>query len=253
MSRQSSDKKILAFNFKSYFGRNRAVQWMTAVSEVLDKSETGGVELLVFPDNFSVDIAVRTLGSHSVGIGVQTVSPYPSGAFTGFVTAELAASWGVSWAMVGHAERRALAGETTHALRDAVRAAREVGMNILYCLGEAEVDQPPRVARALWNEIDTQGLVGLSRSNLVIAYEPIWAIGATQPASPNYLLDVMSELASLAVKEGLSIPRTIYGGSANLQIFDSLRGVFDGFFLGRAAHDHQVFTTAIKLLSPESE
>ena len=249
MSAQTLGKKVLGFNFKSYFDKDRAVQWMTGLANALEKSETGGLELLVFPDNFSLDTAVRILGSHSVGIGLQAVSPHPSGAFTGFAVAKMAASWGVSWTMVGHAERRSLAEEDPNTLKQMIMAAREAGLNVLYCLGEAEAGEPSRVARAIWVELENQGLVGEAGKHVVIAYEPIWAIGATLPASPNYLLDVMGELANLSADEGCSLPRTIYGGSANLELVDSLGNVFDGFFLGRAAHDHRVFTSAINLLS----
>ncbi len=242
---------------KAYMGHAQTVAWLDGIAASLDAQPSlasSGVTLFVIPAFPLIPAALERLAPRGVVIGAQTVS-WGSGALTGEVSAELLAEMGVGIVEIGHAERRAHFGETDAVVARKVRAAIDAGLTPLLCIGEPDrgaVDDAvefcrDQVASALGGSLDALGSV-------VLAYEPIWAIGATQPAPPEYVSAVVAGLrevlhgeradaadATSGADGGVAV---IYGGSAGPGLLRELPGV-DGLFLGRFAHDPAAFVRVV--------
>ncbi|MEV6348019.1 triose-phosphate isomerase family protein [Actinoplanes sp. NPDC051851] len=211
-------------SLKMYFGHRRARDWFAEVAERAGGHPavvSGAVELFVVPTYLQVLPAVAAFAGTRVRIGAQDVAGYETGAYTGEVSAAELAEVGVSLAEIGHAERRRLFGETD---RDTAAKATEAlrhGVTPLLCADSA--DQ----LRA--------GLTGVPAGPVIAAYEPVWAIGAAEPASAGHIGEVASAMRDvLADRPG---SRVIYGGSAGPGLLTALGTTVDGVFLGRFAHD----------------
>jgi triosephosphate isomerase len=154
-----------------------------------------------------------------VSVGAQNLSHEASGAFTGEVSGAMLLDCGVSHALVGHSERRALCGEDDAVVAAKYRAAQAAGLVPVLCIGETLAEREAGqtetvVARQLQAVIDACGVASLSRA--VLAYEPVWAIGTGRTASPDQAQEVHAflrgKIASLDARIADSL-RILYGGS----------------------------------------
>lgn len=181
-------------------------------------------------------------------LGAQTMHDAPSGAHTGEISARMLTAHGVDLVMLGHAERRAQFGETDAALRRKVRAALDAGLRVLLCIGEDAFERECNVS----HETVTRQLkialrdvradeVGIADPRVLIAYEPVWAIGASgTPAAADMIAPVIAAIRAALTEcyseRGDTIP-ILYGGSVtadNAASYAQIMGV-DGLFVGRAA------------------
>jgi triosephosphate isomerase len=221
---------------------------MERVRELVDErpeiGDRGLVRPFVVPSFPLLESANRIFEGSCVSVGAQNCS-WSGGALTGEVSAELLAEMGVQTVEIGHAERRALFGEDDAIVHKKVAAALAVGLTPLLCVGELVRADPTVVAR----HCSAQTLAALGGSgdqaSLIVAYEPVWAIGASQPAEPAYVTEVIGHLRLLlAEAHPGECLRIIYGGSACPGLLRQLCGV-DGLFLGRFAHDPENFASVL--------
>lgn len=227
-------------SLKTYFGNTRARRWCVSVADRLRSWEDlhlDRVEIFVIPTYLQIHDALTALRSVGVGIGAQDVSPYPPGAYTGEVTAAELAEIGVRFVEVGHAERRRLFGETDEVVACKIAEVMRADLTPVICVGEAERMNPLDAAAATLTQIHS-ALAGAPEGRVIVAYEPAWAIGVSQPAPVDHIAVVTralrDDLASLPGREGSAV---IYGGSARAGLLTDLSGCVDGLFLGRSAHD----------------
>jgi len=175
-------------------------------------------DLLIFPPALHLSAAQTHLPAQ-VAIGAQNIHAEVSGAFTGELSAEMVADLGVGWCLVGHSERRSLFGETNADTAAKVAAAHRGGLAAVLCLGET-IDQR-RAGQAgaivlgqLDDVLDTVGLDWLARG--MIAYEPVWAIGTGETATPEEAQEMHALIReSLAARDPAiaESTRILYGGS----------------------------------------
>ena len=225
---------MVGISTKAYFGYQRTLDWLQEVTRVALGSEgirNGSVQLFLAPSAPLLEAAVRLTAGTGVRVAAQDVSEHGAGAFTGDVDARLLAEIGVSIAEVGHAERRRLHGETDEVVAAKAAAARSAGMVPLVCVGEQEPVAPLAAAEACLRQL---ALVG--PGSLLVAYEPVWAIGAAAPARPEHVRTVVEHLKR-ALPAGLTDAAVLYGGSAGPGLLAALRPVVNGLFLGRFAHE----------------
>jgi L-erythrulose 1-phosphate isomerase len=226
---------LVAVSLKAYFGYSQTCRWLSGVARLLDRRPLADrVELAVLPPFPLLERTVQVLGPHGVQAGSQDVSWAEAGPMTGEVTAALLAELGCRYAEVGHAERRQHFGEDdAMTARKAVAAAR-CGLVPLICVGERH----PDLGEALVEAVHQAGAVTekLDHHPFVIAYEPLWAIGAGAPADADHVLRVGEALRSSIPALGGGTGRLIYGGTAGPGTLSTLRPCFDGVFLGRRAH-----------------
>ena len=147
------------------------------------------------------------------------------------------AELGVRLVEIGHAERRRHFGEDDAMVALKTRAADDAGLTPLLCVGETGRAQPAAAADHVYAQIESavDGDWDLA-GRLVVAYEPVWAIGAAEPAGADYVSDVIRRLRDLLAAAGVPELPVIYGGSAKPGLLPTLDGV-SGLFLGRFAHD----------------
>jgi triosephosphate isomerase len=174
-----------------------------------------------------------------VSWGVQDVSKHAQGAFTGEVSAMMLNDFGCKWGIVGHSERRAMHGETDQLVADKAAAAIASGLTPVVCVGETlterDAGQAVNVIHRQLAPVLAMGDASLLR--LVIAYEPVWAIGTGRTATPEQAQEVHAAIrAALAGKNAASV-RVLYGGSVKAANAASLFGMpdIDGALVGGAS------------------
>lgn len=228
----ASPGRLVAASTKAYLGAAKTRSWLAGVREAAGRPAVadGSVEVAVLPAAPLLTTALDVFLGTPITVGAQDVSRFAAGAFTGEVSADLLAELGVRYVEIGHAERVRLLGETPATVREKVAQAARVGLVPLVCVGEPDRSDPLDAARVCAQQLEAIGVGGLET---VVAYEPVWAIGATEPAPAAYVVEVASRL-----REHLGPDtRLLYGGSAGPGTFTGLAGAVDGLFLGRHAHD----------------
>ncbi|MDQ4115186.1 MAG: triose-phosphate isomerase [Actinomycetota bacterium] len=226
--------RLVAASTKAYLGAAKTRSWLAGVLAAADRPAVidGSVEVAVLPAAPLLTAALDLSRGTPVNVGAQDVSRFAAGAFTGEVSADLLAELGVRYVEIGHAERVWLLGETPAVVREKVAQATRVGLVPLVCVGEPDHSGPRDAARVCAAQLEAMGVGDLET---VIAYEPVWAIGATEPAPAAYVVEVASRLREHIRPD----TRLLYGGSAGPGTFTGLAGAVDGLFLGRFAHDPQ--------------
>lgn len=240
----------LGVSLKMYFGYQRTLDWSAAIAERIRQHadvQRGAIEVFVIP-SFPMLAPALEIFAGLASVGAQNMFWEDEGAYTGEVSPAVLQEMGCQVVEIGHAERRRYFAETERNIADKTAAAWRNGLTPVLCLGEAErgsVEQAVEVcAHQLKASLVSARQAGL-RGDLILAYEPQWAIGANQPASPAYIGDVCAALKARIAAEGLSSARLIYGGSAGPGLLTQLGGKADGLFLGRFAHDPLTFQSML--------
>lgn len=226
----------IGVSLKMYFGHDRALAWFLEVADRLRaRGGIGATEFVVFPTFLQLVPARGVLRDLGVHIGAQDVAAELSGAFTGEVSAAEVAEVGGTWAEIGHAERRRLFGETDEVVAAKTAAALRAGLTPLICVGEVtrDADAAPATVVAQLRS----ALADAPSGRVGVAYEPHWAIGAPEPATPDHIARVCAALRSALDDLGRPDSVVLYGGSAGPGLLTELGDAVDGLFLGRFAHD----------------
>ena len=200
-------------------------------------------EVMVCPPFPYLAQAQAVLSASPVGLGAQTLSEYPAGAFTGEVGAEMLREFGCRYVLVGHSERRSLFGESDAVVAAKLAAALAAGLVPVLCLGETLAEREAGqteavVSRQLQAVLDRVGVAALS--GVVLAYEPVWAIGTGLTATPAQAQAVHAHIrACLAARDAAVAAevRILYGGSVKPQNAQELFGQqdIDGGLVGGAS------------------
>jgi len=223
---------------KAYLGWQQSLDWIERVHDSLvDRPLGDRVRLFVIPSFPVIPAAVQRLAPLGVVVGAQNVST-AAGAFTGEVSAAMLRELGVGIVEVGHAERRSVFHETDEIVRVKTAAVLEAGITPLLCVGEPVKGEPADAAAfCLVQVVSALAANGHLVGELAVAYEPVWAIGAAQPAPAAYVTEVIVALRrAIEAHFGKPVARIIYGGSAGPGLLADLPAA-DGLFLGRFAHD----------------
>jgi len=224
-------------SLKTYFSHTDALAWMTEVAELVRGVEavaSGAVRVFVAPTFLQIPAAVETFAGTGVAVAAQDVSAHPAGAFTGEVTAAELVEVGATIVEIGHAERRRLFGETDAEVAAKTSAALSAGLTPLICVGEIAREDTAAAVATVRGQLDA-ALDGAPAGPIIVAYEPVWAIGAPTPAPPAHIAAVTRSLrTALAARPDSAV---VYGGSAGPGLLTDLGDAVDGLFLGRFAHD----------------
>lgn len=235
-------------SLKAYFGRQQARDWFDEVAFRVGTHpavRSGAVEVFVAPTYLQIADAVAAFAPTRIRIGAQDVSTFAAGAFTGETSASELSASGVTLVEIGHAERRRLRGETDADVAAKAAAALAHGLTPLVCVGETDPQDPDAAASATLDQLRAD-LAGAAAAPVLVAYEPVWAIGAPEPAPIDHIRVVTralrAELEADPARRGSGV---IYGGSAGPGLLTRLSLDVDGVFLGRFAHDPAAFTAVI--------
>jgi triosephosphate isomerase len=231
---------LIAGNWKLNKGPAETEDFCRALRERLDGLE--GVDVAVCPPYVSLDAAVRTLADTQVAVVAQNVHWAESGAFTGEVSAAMLLELGVYGTLVGHSERRQFFGETDETVRKRVEAALEAGLWVIACVGELEEERERGETEAV---LRRQLAVLEAHENLVIAYEPVWAIGTGRTATPE-----QAQEAHALIHDRIDVP-VLYGGSVKPDNAAELLAQpdVDGALVGGASLDLDSFEAICRAAS----
>ncbi|CAN7187289.1 triose-phosphate isomerase family protein [Arthrobacter sp. LjRoot14] len=251
-STATKPKAIIGVSLKLYFGYQRSVDYcrdVAAIAFAHPAVQSGDIELFVLPSLPALPEAARILGAAGAAAGAQDIFWEDEGAFTGEVGGRTVAEVGGRYAEVGHAERRRIFGEDDGIIGLKTAAAYRNGLTPVLCVGELQQGSIEEAVARCTAEIDAalnraQSLGPAART--IVAYEPQWAIGAPEPATPEYISAVITGLdAHLRTLPGQADSRVIYGGSAGPGLITELDSAVAGLFLGRFAHAPKALKTIL--------
>ena len=206
-------------------------------AEILDANLSSNDDVTVFPPFSALDLA-----AHKFKLGAQNFYPCESGAHTGEIGKAMLDEFGVKSVLIGHSERREL-GESEELLRAKFDFAVKAGWQIIYCIGEnLSVNEAGRTKEFLAGQLKN---IDLGYERLLIAYEPVWAIGTGKSASAEQIEEILN-----FIREQTSAP-LLYGGSVNVANIGGIAGIrnCDGVLVGTASWDASGF---LELISASS-
>jgi triosephosphate isomerase (TIM) len=237
---------VIAGNWKMHKGPEAARKFCREFVQVMP---TGRGTLIVFPPNLSLGAVRAGLAEHPVGIGVQNIHWEDHGAFTGETSAAMAREAGARYVLVGHSERRHVFGETDQETARKAAAARQAGLTPVLCVGETlDERNAGRLEEVIVRQLDAgiQELSDADLAHLLVAYEPVWAIGTGETATPQDAADAHGRLrARLRERMGeaaAAVP-ILYGGSVKPENAAELLAAddVDGVLVGGASLDPRDF------------
>lgn len=209
-------KPLIAGNWKM----NGSPELLETMTQSLASAQiSSSVDVAIIPPFTLLSSARGLLADSPVALGAQTLHPESSGAYTGEISASMLVQCGVTCVLVGHSERRTLFGEDDEAVLARVRAALAAGLTPVLCIGETlEEREADRVETVVLGQVSAvfDALSAEERSQVVIAYEPVWAIGTGRTATPEQAQQVHAMIRAWlsekdpALGEGM---RLLYGGS----------------------------------------
>jgi triosephosphate isomerase len=240
--------RIVGVSLKMYLDVDETRRWLERVAELSREMADAAVEVFVAPSFLSLTTAHEVLAGTPVRYGAQDVFWEDRGPFTGEVSALMLREVGCSYAEVGHAERRRLFAEDDSVTARKAMAAARAGLVPVVCVGETHRAEADAAARECEAQLEPVLRAVSDDADLVLAYEPVWAIGAPEPAGSEHVRAVAGRLRRrVAHRPGRT--RLIYGGAAGRGLFAALAGEVDGLFLGRCAHDVENLGSVITEIS----
>ena len=226
--------KLFVANWKMHKTRGEARAFADELGARL-ASGPPRVELVLAPPLTALDAARDSRKPPRWSLAAQNVAAEPKGAFTGEVSAAMVANAGCRYAIVGHSERRRLFHEDGDTLKRKLARSREAGLVPIYCLGETEEERVMNLTAATFvRQVETLA-DDPPEAPLVVAYEPVWAIGTGRAATPDDAAAARAHLAELlAARRDV---RILYGGSVTRDNAGALldRSDMDGFLIGGAS------------------
>jgi len=236
----------IGVSFKLYLDIASTLAWVDRAVEICRSSTAvldGRVQLFVMPSAPTLPMVLDRARGSALAVGAQDLHWVDRGAFTGEVSGTDLAALGCRYVEIGHAERRRIFGEDEQVIAKKMLAATRNGLTPVLCIGEADRLSSDATADECVRQLESAiALCKNEMTELVVAYEPHWAIGADEPAPAEHIRSVCEQLkAHLAASDSLvrvlRRPAVIYGGSAKAGVLRELGDSTDGLFLGRFAHD----------------
>ncbi len=246
--------KVIAGNWKMHKTNSEALQLVKAL-----KVKTAGIKktgMIVCPPATAISVVSDILSASPIAVGAQNLYWEKHGAFTGELSAEMILSAGATYVIIGHSERRQYFGETDDTVNRRLHRALESGLKPIVCVGERLDEREGNITEKV---IETQisgalkGISGAQMKGIIIAYEPVWAIGTGKTASPEQAQEVhafirkwLREQYDLGTSEAVIIQ---YGGSVKPGNAESLlkQPDIDGALVGGACLEADSFAGIIKI------
>ena len=246
-------KKVIAGNWKLNKSNSEARQLANQVK--IRSTDIKNVDIILCPPFTALTVVHEVVKGTSIGLGAQNMYWEKSGAFTGEINAEMIKSTGAGYVIIGHSERRQYFGETDETVNMKIKAALKEVLIPIVCVGESLDHRESGITAQI---IETQvngalsGLSALQMADIIIAYEPVWAIGTGKTATPEQAQEVHAQIRSLVNKQfGDDVSSNVriqYGGSVkeeNAEILLSQPDI-DGALVGGACLRAETFLPIIQ-------
>ena len=248
----SNRTPLIAGNWKMHKSGSQAIEAAEQLKNLVKTAEN--VEIMIAPTFTALYLVGQALKGSAIALGAQNLHWEKQGAFTGEISAEMLVDAGCSHVIIGHSERRQFFGETDATVNRKIKAALLAKLTPVFCIGETEAQ---RQAGETFSVLDKQVRDGLKDfafsdiGNLIIAYEPVWAIGTGQTATREQAQEahqnIRSLLESLFGNDFASSIRILYGGSVKPDNVRSLMEMpdVDGALVGGASLDPDTFSKLV--------
>jgi triosephosphate isomerase len=243
---------LMAGNWKMYKTAAETAAFFEKVKPLVAQSTH--CEVVICPTFVNVPAAVEAAKGTRVGIGGQNLYWAKEGAYTGEISGPMLKAAGAGWVIIGHSERRQYFGETNETVLKRTVAALEAGLKPIVCVGERLEERESNNTDSVLQEQFTQGIAGLTAeqfAGIVIAYEPVWAIGTGKTATPDMAADahrvVREAVRNKYGADAASNIRILYGGSVKPDNVKSLMAQpeIDGALVGGASLEANSFASIV--------
>ncbi|MFN9518821.1 MAG: triose-phosphate isomerase [Bacteroidota bacterium] len=250
-------KKIIAGNWKMNKTFDEGMALVSEISHMISAEYSGTAEVVIIPPFTHINAISRMLADTQLKTGAQNCSNHASGAYTGEVSAAMIKSCGGTYVIIGHSERRQYFNEHNDWLARKTDAALAESLTVIYCCGETLDEREAGSYKNVIEEQISKGLFHLSAdqfAHIVIAYEPVWAIGTGKTASTAQAQEVHAYIRGLiAARDGESVAENTtiqYGGSVKPDNAAELFSApdIDGALIGGAALQSRSFTDIVKAM-----
>jgi triosephosphate isomerase len=244
---------LIAGNWKMFKTVRDSVAFVTELAGRL--RDVTGVEVVVAPTAPAIHAVAKALEGSPIGVAAQNMHWEREGAFTGEISAPMVREAGAGWVLVGHSERRTLFGETDETVNRKVRAALTATLVPIVCIGETLQE---REANQTLQVLDRQikagldGVTGAELADLVVAYEPVWAIGTGRTATPDQAQEAHAHIRSRLTQwfgpDAAARCRVLYGGSVKPDNAAALMSQpdIDGALVGGASLEADSFVKIVE-------
>ena len=245
-------RTVIAGNWKMNMTPAEATAFINEIKPMVAGKDN--CDIIFCAPYVTIAAAIEAAKGSNIVIGAENVHFAAKGAYTGEVSAEMLKAIGVNTVIVGHSERRQYFGETDETVNLRTKAALAAGMRVILCMGEVKEQRVAGITNevcAMQIKLDLAGVSAEDMKNIVIAYEPVWAIGTGRTATPEQaeetcgvIRDVVAELYGKEVAEATTIQ---YGGSMNEKNAAELlaKPNVDGGLIGGASLVAQKFTAIV--------
>ena len=248
-------KAVIAGNWKMNKTPAEATELINNIKPLVENADCDVIVCTPFVD---LDAALKATEGTNIEVGAENCHWAESGAFTGEVSAPMLAAMGVPYVIIGHSERRQYFGETDETVNKRVLAALASGLKVILCVGEVLAQREQGVTFevvGMQTKIALQGVTAEQLKNVIIAYEPVWAIGTGKTATADQADEVngyiRSVIADLYGKEAAEAFVVQYGGSMNAKNAEELlsKENVDGGLIGGASLKAQDFSVIVAAAS----
>jgi len=248
-------KYIIAGNWKMNLTLNEGFGLASEIKWMINDEVNKHIEVVIIPSYVHLSGILSLLKDSNIKVGAQNCHYKNSGAFTGEISPSMLANLGIQYVIIGHSERRQYNGETNALLAEKINTALENGLTPIYCFGETLAQRENGEEYSINENQVREGLFHLTESqikNVVLAYEPVWAIGTGKTATSTQAQDIHHFIRNeLAKKYGEPLANEIsilYGGSMKPENAKELLSChdIDGGLIGGAALDSRSFVEIIK-------
>ncbi len=245
-------RPVIAGNWKMYKKIGEAVEFIAALRPKV--AEASHCEVVVAPPFTALQAVAKAAAGSNIQVAAQDVAWEKEGAFTGDVSAPMLCEAGCTHVIIGHSERRQIHGETDERVNRKLKAALEAGLTPIVCVGETLAEREANRTHEILERQFSGGFAALTASDfsrIIIAYEPVWAIGTGRTATPEiaaqshrYLRSLIAEKIGKSVAEQI---RILYGGSVKP---DNIQGLMaqeeiDGALVGGASLKRDSFSAIV--------
>src|ERR1035438_4036153 len=213
-------KKLIAANWKMYKTPDQTREFFRDFLPLVPENNQGGDEIVVCPTCLCLDAAITAVKGSDVAIGAQDLYWEKEGAFTGEINAAMLAAVGVTHVIIGHSERRQYFGETDDTVNLKLKSALEAGLVPIVCVGEVLEEREAGLTDDVLRRQCVRAFHAVSAkkaANLVVAYEPVWAIGTGKTATPELAGEahavIRREATEIFGEDFAAKLRILYGGS----------------------------------------
>jgi triosephosphate isomerase (TIM) len=246
-------KKVIAGNWKMYKTPDETAAYFLEFLPLVSGHDRD--EIVVCPPYTSVAVAIEAARGSNVAIGVQNIHWKADGAYTGEISAPMLLCLGVTHVIVGHSERRQYFGETDDTVNLRLKTALESGLTPICCVGEVLEEREAGLTEDVLRRQCMRAFHAISTKKagkLIVAYEPVWAIGTGKTATPEMAADahavIRREATEIFGEEFAAQLRVLYGGSVKPENASALMAQeeIDGALVGGASLDPKSFAAIVK-------